>query len=64
MKAMLLAAHAERLQQFLVQACLDERITITTTDEITAATFADILTDLQAATDDFLGNTYEKDLPN
>lgn len=63
MKALLLAANAERFQQFLAKACMEERINITTTDEITASTLADLLTDLQEATDDFLGNIYDKDTP-
>lgn len=63
MKALILATHAERLLQYLFKNLTDSRVGITTVDEEAAASVAELLTNLQAATDDFLGNQYEKDIP-
>lgn len=63
MKALILATHAERFLQYLSKTLTDSRVGITTVDEEAAASVAELLTNLQAATDDFLGNHHEKDIP-
>ena len=58
-----IATQVEALNQFMVDAVVTSRLEVKTSDEETALEFATLFTNLVTAAEEFLGVTYEKDMP-
>ena len=59
-----IAARVEALDRFLVTAMVENRLTIQSHDEETALEFAQLFTQLVNCTEEFLGVSWEKDIPD